>query len=48
MIKILQVCLGFVKNINDNGVAERVTNEWVLAGNYHVDIAGKFFFFFVK
>ncbi|KAL0271652.1 UNVERIFIED_CONTAM: hypothetical protein PYX00_008677 [Menopon gallinae] len=35
-----QICLGFVKNVDENGIPQRVTNEWVLNGNYEVDIAG--------
>lgn len=29
-----------MKNVDENGVAHRVTNEWVLSGDYEVDIAG--------
>jgi pyruvate dehydrogenase phosphatase regulatory subunit len=35
-----QVCLGFVQNINEDGVKERVTNEFVLGGDYEVEIGG--------
>lgn len=35
-----QICLGFVKNVDEKGVSHRVTNEWVLSGDYEVDIAG--------
>lgn len=35
-----QVCLGFVKNIDNKGQFQRVTNEFVLAGDYEVEIAG--------
>lgn len=35
-----QVCLGFVQNLDENGVAQRVTNDYVLGGHYEVDIAG--------
>lgn len=35
-----QVCLGFVTNTDKNGVAQRVTNEYVLSGDYEVEIAG--------
>ncbi|XP_063546967.1 pyruvate dehydrogenase phosphatase regulatory subunit, mitochondrial [Cydia strobilella] len=35
-----QVCLGFVKNLDENGVAQRVTHDYVLSGHYEVDIAG--------
>lgn len=34
------VCLGFVKNINEYGQEERITNEYVLSGDYEVEIAG--------
>lgn len=33
------VCLGFIKNIED-GQEQRVTNEFVLSGDYEVEIAG--------
>lgn len=35
-----QVCLGFIKNIDNNGKYQRVTNEYVLSGDYEVEIAG--------
>ncbi|XP_025836998.1 pyruvate dehydrogenase phosphatase regulatory subunit, mitochondrial-like [Agrilus planipennis] len=35
-----QVCLGFIQNIDDDGVPQKVTNEYVLSGDYEVDIAG--------
>lgn len=35
----LQVCLGFVENIED-GIAQKVTNDYILNGEYEVDIAG--------
>lgn len=35
-----QICLGFVKNLNEFNEAQKVTSEWVLSGNYEVDIAG--------
>nr|CAD7423202.1 unnamed protein product [Timema monikensis] len=35
-----QVCLGFVKNLDSEGQAQEVTTEFVLSGNYEVDIAG--------
>lgn len=34
------VCLGFIKHINEDGQEERITNEYVLNGDYEVDIAG--------
>lgn len=34
------VCLGFVKKIDGNGQEDRVTNEYVLSGDYEVEIAG--------
>jgi len=38
-----QVCLGFVQNFDSAGNALPVTNEYVLSGDYEVDIAGKRF-----
>lgn len=35
-----QVCLGFVENPDENGVNQKVTNDYVLNGYYEVDIAG--------
>ncbi|XP_049885226.1 pyruvate dehydrogenase phosphatase regulatory subunit, mitochondrial [Pectinophora gossypiella] len=35
-----QVCLGFVQNLDANGVAQPVTNEYVLSGHYEIDIGG--------
>lgn len=36
-----QVCLGFVKNIDaETGELRRVTNDYILSGDYEVDIAG--------
>ncbi|XP_051163188.1 pyruvate dehydrogenase phosphatase regulatory subunit, mitochondrial [Leptopilina boulardi] len=35
-----QVCLGFVKNIDSNGNEQEVTNEYILSGDYEVDVAG--------
>lgn len=36
-----QVCLGFVKNIDpETGALGRVTNDFVLSGDYEVEIAG--------
>lgn len=35
-----QVCLGFVQNLNGDGIPERVTNDYVLNGDYEVEIAG--------
>lgn len=34
------VCLGFVKNIDGDGRDQCVTNEYVLNGDYEVEIAG--------
>ena len=34
------VCLGFVRNTDENGRPQRVTNEFVLSGDYEVEIAG--------
>ncbi|XP_043463215.1 pyruvate dehydrogenase phosphatase regulatory subunit, mitochondrial isoform X2 [Leptopilina heterotoma] len=35
-----QVCLGFVKNYDSNGREQEVTNEYILSGDYEVDVAG--------
>uniref|UniRef100_A0A1B6D3W9 Pyruvate dehydrogenase phosphatase regulatory subunit, mitochondrial n=1 Tax=Clastoptera arizonana TaxID=38151 RepID=A0A1B6D3W9_9HEMI len=35
-----QVCLGFVKNLDSKGISQTVTNDYVLSGNYEVDIGG--------
>lgn len=35
-----QVCLGFVENYNQSGDKQRVTNEYIISGDYEVDIAG--------
>ncbi|KAI5640955.1 aminomethyltransferase folate-binding domain-containing protein [Phthorimaea operculella] len=35
-----QVCLGFVQNLDENGVPHRVTNDYILQGHYEIDIAG--------
>lgn len=40
VIRLLQVCLGFIQNLDDDGVAHPVTNEYVLTGHYEIDIAG--------
>lgn len=34
------MCLGFVQNFDDKGIAQVVTPEYVTAGEYEVDIAG--------
>ena len=34
------VCLGFVKKIDGDGREDPVTNEYVLSGDYEVEIAG--------
>lgn len=34
------VCLGFIKNVDDDGVEHKVNNEYVLNGDYEVEIAG--------
>lgn len=36
----MQVCLGFVENLDENGVPQRITDEFVLNGHYEIDIAG--------
>ncbi|CAG9781689.1 unnamed protein product [Diatraea saccharalis] len=35
-----QVCLGFVQNLDKNGVAQPITNDYILGGHYEIDIAG--------
>jgi len=35
-----QVCLGFIKNIDEKGADQLVTNEFVLSGKYEVEVAG--------
>ena len=35
-----QVCLGFVQNFDSRGRAQEVTNEYILSGDYEVDVAG--------
>ncbi|CAL7940335.1 unnamed protein product [Xylocopa violacea] len=35
-----QVCLGFVQNIDSQGCPQEVTNEYILSGDYEVDVAG--------
>lgn len=35
-----QVCLGFIENFDEKGTRQRVTNDYVLNGDYEVDIAG--------
>lgn len=35
-----QVCLGFVRNIDEQGNAQPVTNDFILSGHYEVEIAG--------
>ncbi|KAG8237170.1 hypothetical protein J437_LFUL017290 [Ladona fulva] len=34
------VCLGFIHNFDENGNQQVVTNEYVMSGDYEVDIAG--------
>lgn len=34
------MCLGFVENPDSKGNRQRVTNDYVLSGEYEVDIAG--------
>lgn len=36
----MQVCLGFIQNIDEKGRTQVVTNEYVLSGDYEVDVAG--------
>lgn len=35
-----QICLGFVRNYDENGNMGYVTPEYIMAGHYEVDIAG--------
>lgn len=35
-----QVCLGFVQNLDKDGVPQKITNEYVLNGLYEIDIGG--------
>ncbi|EZA56486.1 pyruvate dehydrogenase phosphatase regulatory subunit, mitochondrial [Ooceraea biroi] len=35
-----QVCLGFVQNFDKNGQPQEVTNEYILSGDYEVNVAG--------
>ncbi|KOX71509.1 Pyruvate dehydrogenase phosphatase regulatory subunit, mitochondrial [Melipona quadrifasciata] len=35
-----QVCLGFVQNFDSQGYPREVTNEYILSGDYEVDVAG--------
>lgn len=35
-----QVCLGFIHNIDKNGVYQKVDNDYVLSGDYEVVVAG--------
>lgn len=35
-----QVCLGFVQNLNADGSKNIVTNDYVLTGDYEIEIAG--------
>lgn len=35
-----QVCLGFVQNFDSSGQPQIVTNDYVLSGDYEVDICG--------
>ncbi|KAK9871456.1 hypothetical protein WA026_012830 [Henosepilachna vigintioctopunctata] len=35
-----QVCLGFIQDISSNGIARKVTNDFVTSGTYEVDIGG--------
>lgn len=38
-----QVCLGFVLNLDSEGRRQQVTNEYVLSGDYEVDIGGRLY-----
>lgn len=38
-----QVCLGFVQNLDDNGVPQVITNDFILKNHFEVDICGERF-----
>ncbi|CAB0020419.1 unnamed protein product [Nesidiocoris tenuis] len=40
---VLQVCLGFIQNLDEHGEPQIVTNDYVLSGNYEVDIGGRLY-----
>lgn len=40
LLYFLQVCLGFVQNLDKDGVPHKVNNDYVLSGHYEIDIAG--------
>jgi len=37
---MFQVCLGFVQNFDSKGQSQEVTNEYILSGDYEVNVAG--------
>lgn len=39
-MKYFQVCLGFVQNLDNNGNTLPVSNEYVMSGEYEVEIGG--------
>ena len=40
---LIQVCLGFIMNLDEKGNKQRVTNEYILSGDYEVDIGGRLY-----
>lgn len=36
----MQVCLGFVENIDEKGEKQKVTHDFITSGHFEVDIAG--------
>lgn len=45
-VSVFKVCLGFVQNFDEMGNAQKVTNEYVLSGDYEVDVGGIRYFKF--
>lgn len=40
IFNFFQVCLGFVENIDDKGVRQKVTNDFINSGDFEVDVGG--------
>lgn len=36
----MQVCLGFVEDIDEKGEKQKVTHDFITSGHFEVDIAG--------
>lgn len=34
------MCLGFIENLDSKGIPQKVTNDYILSGDYEVDIGG--------